>query len=292
MYKPHLATDADLKLLKFPVCVLPKLDGVRGVNPASKIVGRSLKPFANPHVSTLFDAYSGFDGELTEGCVTDSDLCRRTTSAVNTKTGEPDLHWNLFDIIDSNLGYLDRYNQLLATAPYSDRIKVVTMRLCHSIEELEYCETEWLTEGYEGIIIRDPYGLSKKGRSTVLEGGYLRIKRFIQEDALVIGFTEGETNLNEKTVNELGLSTRSSHQANKQPNGMIGSLQCIDIKTGDVITVSPGKLTATERKHYFNRSDLIIGRLISYKHFPHGVKDKPRFPTFEHFRIPEDQPCN
>lgn len=128
----------------------------------------------------------------------------------------------------------------------------------------------------------------KEGRSTVIEGGFLRIKDFAIEEAVVTGVVGGESNNNEKTINELGRGTRSSHKASKVPNGLVGALICRDVKTGNVFKVAAGKMDHDTRKLYFDRPELILQQTIKYKHFPKGVKDKPRFPTFECIRIPSD----
>lgn len=299
-FKPHLATDAVEEKIVFPCCILPKIDGVRALNQDGQIVGRSLKRFKNCHTCAIFSdvQYTGYDGELAEGIETDPDLCRKTTSAVNSIEGEPLLKWHIFDLCAesvADLGYEARYNMMKAYIEQQHQLgelldlKVVPMYVVNSLEELLYWENVWLDMGYEGIIIRDPNKPYKNGRSTVREGAYLRIKRFIQEDAIILDIIEGETNLNEATVNELGRTTRSSHQENKVPNGMVGVLVCKDVKTGNTINVSPGKLTQEDKIFFWNNPDKIKGRTISYKHFPHGVKDKPRFANFMHFRDEADQ---
>jgi len=68
----------------------------------------------------------------------------------------------------------------------------------------------------------------------------------------------------------------------------VGTLICKDIKTGNIIDVAPGKLTREQRIQFWNEKDAIIGKMIKYKTFPKGVKDKPRFPTFQTFRMGSD----
>lgn len=299
-FKPFLATDAVEDKIKFPCGILPKIDGVRGLNPDGQIVGRSLKRFKNRHTCAIFSGaeYAGYDGELAAGLETDPDLCRKTSSATGTIEGEPILKWHIFDLCAesvAHLGYQQRHKMLsdYITQQHLEGnlldLKVVPMIVVKDLSELLYHENVWLDMGYEGIIIRDLEKPYKHGRGTVREGGYLRIKRFIQEDALVLDIIEGETNLNEATTNELGYTTRSSHQDNKVPNGMVGVLICKDVKTGNEIKVSPGKLTEEQKIYFFQNPDQIKGRVISYKHFPHGVKDKPRFANFMHFRDEADQ---
>ena len=57
------------------------------------------------------------------------------------------------------------------------------------------------------------------------------------------------------------------------------------LEDGQEITVSPGSLTEEEKKFYFENKGRIIGRITKYKFFPKGMKDKPRFPNHQSFRM-------
>lgn len=302
--KPLFAEDYDEDKLNFPVFVQPKIDGVRGIylRPKLGFTGRSLKKHGNKFISNLLSdpKYLGLDGELILGEDPKAkDLCRKTTSAINSYEGEPYFTWYIFDYITDktitlpyNQRLLELVNRTTALRTYESdhrvNIKVIENRIASNLQELLAFDKEFTDAGYEGTIIRNPYGLHKSGRSTVKEGLLLRIKRFIQEDAVVISITEAMENTNEKKKNELGHSERSSHKENLIPKGMVGNLICRDVKTGNTITVGPGKMTHELRTYYFQNQNELIGKVISYKNFPHGVKDKPRFPTFEHIRIDSD----
>jgi len=175
------------------------------------------------------------------------------------------------------------------------------MIICTEQSQLDHWEDKWLSQGYEGVIIRDMHGLHKQGRSTVREMGLLRIKRFVESEALITGVVEGSTNNNEAQINERGLQFRSSHQENKEPNGMVGHFvgtACETIKDaasrkviiveGQSITIAPGNLTHAQRKFYFENPDKALGQIAKYKFFPKGIKDKPRFPTFQTFKTKSD----
>lgn len=300
--KPNLACDAKLDKLKYPVVVLPKIDGVRGWNPDGELLGRSLKKFRNQYVSTMFthQHLAGLDGELALGSPTvlpvSPSLCRDTTSAVTSGDGCPEVTWWVFDLVDETTegcGYADRLETAMARVRWVRNavgklnIAVVPATMCFSLEEVLELEAKYLDEGYEGIIIRDPNGLHKQGRSTVKEGGFLRIKRFADAEACVLSVVEGLHNGNEAKTNELGHTERSSHAENMVPNGTVGMLVCRDLESGRVINVGPGAMAHAERKAYFDSGEL-IGKIIKYKFFPHGEKDKPRFPTFLSIRSPED----
>lgn len=299
-FKPFLACDIDLKKARFPLMSMPKIDGVRGLNIHGSLVGRTLRPLDNLFANDRFGRpeYMGFDGELTLGNeLTRNDLCRITSSALSTIQGNPEVYWNVFDLCAltvANKSYIERYAMMrdfVATQQEQGNFKyinVVPYVMVHN--EIEFLEQDliWCDMGYEGSIGRDPSAKYKHGRSTAIQCGYVRYKTFVQEDALVLSINEGQTNENELVQDRLGYAKRSSHMDNMVPNGMVGSLQCRDVKTGDIITVGAGKMTADERRDYFQNPYKIVNQIISYKHFPKGVKDKPRFPTFVNIRNPSD----
>jgi DNA ligase-1 len=79
------------------------------------------------------------------------------------------------------------------------------------------------------------------------------------------------------------------------PNGMVGVIlgrTLSLIKDGNKILfennhsvrIGAGSLTHDDREYYFENQNEIIGRIGKAKFFPKGIKDKPRFPTFQSFR--------
>lgn len=300
--RPMLASDWKEDKLRLPCLVQPKIDGVRGLNISGVLTGRSLKTHANLFSTAYYstDVYQGFDGELAAAHECDPDLCRKTSSALSTITGEPFTLWHVFDFVSpvtKTLRYIERYDLLKERVMHlQSRGLVPTVRLvptywAHDLQTVLDWDSKFLDMGYEGTIIRDPDGVHKEGRSTIREMGLLRIKRFVEEEAVVVSIVEGECNQNEAQENELGNTFRSTHQENMVPNGLVGALICCDIKSGQEITVSAGRLTHAERKMYFDNKSLLIGKTIKYKFFPKGVKDKPRFPTYQSIRASSDMSC-
>ena len=309
--KPMLASDWVSDKAKYPCCVQPKIDGVRGLNFFGTLTGRSLKKHANKSLTAKFSGslFAGLDGELavSDLHIYDESLCRSTTSATTTIDGSDGINWWVFDYIThetKELPYKDRYDILKKYVEDNklDRygVFVVPMVMASNEEQLMSFDAELVGMGYEGTIVRDPNEPYKYGRSTVREGGLLRIKQFVDGEAKVLEVVEGFHNANEAETNELGQTERSTHQENMIPNGMAGSLTCRAIKDicdpqgalvifcGQVFTVAPGKMTHADRKLYFANPDLIIGKIIKFKFFPKGIKDKPRFPTFQGFRSEVD----
>ena len=301
--KPLLAENIDFSKLKYPLIGSPKIDGVRGCNQSGILLGRSLKQHENKHTTRYFsrNELSDIDGELHLGNITTLDnLCMLTSSALSTIEETPDIHWTTFDLAISGITYEKRLVML------EDRIKQINDPKIHLIEstiienfdELIEFDTKCLQLGYEGTCFRNPLAEYKEGRSTsVCE--LVRLKRFIEEEAIVLSVIEGTQNNNEKQINELGRSFRSSHQSNLIPNGMVGGLWCkllkdvyfynkLLYKADTVFKVAPGIMTKAQRLHYFIHQNEIVGHVIKFKTFPRGVKDLPRFPTFQSIRIKSD----
>jgi DNA ligase-1 len=248
------------------------------------------------------------DGELAANNERHPDLCRLTSSALSTIKGEPFTFWHVFDCLRKEVvraPYLERYKYLQQYISYEQtqgrcmHARIVPMEICENLEQLIALDTKWLEMGYEGTIIRGLDATHKEGRSTVLQGQLLRIKRFIEAEAMVIAVEEGNANENEVQVNELGRTFRTSHQDNKVPNGLVGNLQCsvledvyfedeLILMKGQIITVSPGNMDHKMRKHYFENQREVVQKIITFKFFPKGIKDKPRFPTFKCLRAIED----
>ncbi len=299
--KPMLACDWNPQKLKFPLWVQPKIDGVRALNLTGRCTGRSLKEHGNRHVTEFFSAagLQGLDGEMAAERETHPDLCRLTTSAISTADGQPWLRWHVFDLINTitiAMPYAQRYDWLRSkldnmpenNLPAAPHLRLVPYKEILSLDAIYEAHAEYVEAGYEGTILRNPYGPYKSGRCTATECNLLRIKDFTEEEAIVEGLEEGRKNLNEATTNELGHTERSTHQDNMVPNGMIGTLLCKDIKTGQPVRVGAGRLTHAERVHYLQNPGEILGRVVKYKTMPHGKKDKPRFSPFQSFRAESD----
>jgi DNA ligase 1 len=312
--KPMLACDYVKDKLVFPAIAQPKIDGVRGLNLTGKLTGRSLEPFGNKYATRFFShpEFKGFDGELAAAHECDPALCRTTTSALATHEGEPFLLWWLFDYVTeetARLRYAERYESLVhrvqellirpMTARRAQHLRVVPSTVVHTLDELTAYDEWCLEQGYEGTIVRNPSRGYKYGRSTPTEGGLLRIKQFVDFEFRITKIIEGESNQNEATINALGLTERSTHQANMVPNGMVGALEGTVIGVvkdggrilfddGAPVRVGAGRMNHSDRKLFFERPELILGQIGKAKTFPRGIKDKLRFPTFQTLRMKED----
>ena len=311
--KPLLADDWVESKLVFPLIGQPKIDGVRALNMTGKFTGRSLKTFGNRSVTSRYSHSSliGFDGEVAAESEVHPALCRLTTSALGSHAGEPYILWWLFDYVtpqtrhlayDTRLEQLrDRVAEIWTYQPdLSQNLRVMPSRMINNLSELNAFDEENLLAGYEGTILRDPNAPHKEGRSGK-KPILWRIKRFVDFEFTAHTILEGEENQNEAQINELGHTFRSSHQENKVANGMIGAMLGTvasvvkDPTTGEVlfepgteVKVGAGCLPHDKRKYYFEHQDEFLSKVHKAKFFPKGIKDKPRFPTWQTFRDQAD----
>lgn len=314
--KPQLAEDAILDQVRFPCVVQPKIDGVRAMNLGGTLTGRSLDPFDGFGVTDYFSHpdFLGLDGEMilgsNERC--GNRLCNMTTGAMGRFKGVTemaDLYWNVFDYLRPDtieLPYMERYARLYAyvqdmQSNWSNfRIRVVPLKLVFNETQLRDVIAEHAEDGYEGTIIRNPNAIYKPGRATKKGQELWRVKPWGDFEILVTSITEGNANGNEAKTNTLGRTERSSAQAGMVPNGQVGSIQGTlvhdlvvnggskVIPAGTLITAGSGKMTAGEAGYYFRNPDELIGQYAKVKTMLHGVKDLPRFPTFESIRLKQD----
>lgn len=293
MHKPMLAVDCGpVERLSFPLVASPKLDGVRAVKGRDTLLSRSLKPIPNARVQTIFYGLpENLDGELLAGSPCAPDVYRKTVSMVMSQDVNIDgLKYWLFDI-QEDAPWETRHAHLCTVAADLEargaQVELVPQVTVNSLPELLVLETEWVSKGYEGAILRQPGSPYKHGRSTVKEGYLLKLKRFKDGEAVVIGFTELMHNANEATVNELGRTSRSHSKAGMVPTGTLGTLVVRDVKTHVDFEIGTG-FTAAERFDLWHSAERLKGRLAKYKHFPVGAKDKPRHPVFLGWRDERD----
>lgn len=265
-----------------------KLDGIRALVRDGIVLSRSLKPIPNAYVQRLFGRaeYEGLDGELIVGAPNASDVFRTTTSGVMSEDKTPDVRYYVFDYWNKpNTPFHQRVAMLAPSARAEGRIVPVAQVLVGSIEQVDALFEQALVDGYEGLVLRNALSLYKFGRSTIGEGGLLKMKPFVDAEATVVGVVEQMHNANEAFKNELGRTARSTAKAGKVGMKVLGALRC---RTPEGVEFEIGTgFSAAEREAYW--MDLgIIGRIVKYKSLIIGVKDKPRSAVFLGFRDGRD----
>ena len=289
-----LAAAADLAKLQYPVLGFPKIDGIRAVIHEGKPLSRKLITLPNKFIQGFFshDHFQGLDGELVVGAPNDPLCIKHTTSGVMSVDGAPDFTFYVFDKWDASGGYGERYiaalNQVLGDA-CGPRVHLLKSKVLENEDDLLAYESGALDEGYEGIIVRDGFAPYKHGRSTVREGGLLKLKRFLDSEAEVLEVIEEQFNGNEAQRDNLGRTKRSSAKAGKVGKGRAGALRVRDLKTGVEFEVGTG-LNDQDKAEWWawHQAGTAAKRLIKYKFFPVGMQERPRHPVYLSWRAPID----
>lgn len=298
--------------LVFPVAVSPKFDGVRAfipphwvadlnftvTPPTGTLLTRKLKPVPNVYTRELFSRpeFHGLDGELVVGDPWAEDVYRRTYSGISThKKGDtrPEVIFYVFDQLDrETVPWSDRFNSLpkLVEADGRTILKRMPHKLVHSWGQLYAFEAKCIEKGYEGVMIRDLGGMYRFGRATENEHIIFKLKRFVDDEAEIIGTFELKHNDNVAVTDERGYTKRSSHKANKRGGGTLGGFYC-RTKDGVEFRVGMGRgLTAKLREDLWAVRDTLPGQFLTYSSLPVGVKDRPRHPKFVKLRGVLDMP--
>jgi DNA ligase-1 len=271
--------------IEFPVLATPKIDGIRCVKVNGKALSRSFKPIPNVHIRGLIETLpDGLDGELVAGS-----NFNEVQSGIMTHAGAPDFKYLVFDYVSKSLiePYAARVMNLRALSLPSF-VEVLYPEVANNLEELQVIIDKHLAQGFEGTMIRSPGSPYKCGRSTLKEGYLTAIKHFVDAEAELIGFEELFHNENEQELNELGYKDRSSHKSNMVPGNTLGAF-IVKSEDGTVFKIGTGVgLTQAFRKEIWDNQSKFLGKLVHYRYQPHGVKDRPRVPSFYGFRSRED----
>lgn len=295
------ATDADVARIlaeKKELWAFVKIDGLRCLNPGwyheaehrmeGRLRSRSMKKFPNLELNSIFERpeYVGCDGELVVTEPNDPMACRAASAAAATIRGSFDWRWYVFDnTLRPDAPYRERYASIPMFEPIEGGIirklpatPIRTMAEFHAFERKAVEKN-----GFEGIILRDPNARYKENKSTLNEGWMLKVKRFADAEAEIIGFEEEMGNANAATLDERGLTKRSNAKAGMVPKGRLGAFICRDLESKIEFSVGGG-FTSDERMLFWASRETLLGKIITYKHLPSGVKEKPRHSGFKMFR--------
>lgn len=278
-----------------PVYVQPKLDGIRMFVRDGVAYTRSLKEVRSEqvqeYVSSNAEILEGLDGEVIAGEPTADDCYRRTASSVMSFNKPDDITFHVFDIWNSDQQFIRRLSHL-ENLSLPSFCSLVEAKLVGSIKEIDDYQHQLLESGHEGVIIRNPKGLYKFGRGTATKCDLIKMKKFIDAEARIVGFEEFMHNENTASVNELGYTERSSHKENLIPGGKLGALLAVgEFEDGSTYNVRIGTgFDMAQRQEIWDNRDKYLGSLVKFKYFPTGGKVAPRHPVFLGIRDQDDLP--
>jgi len=247
--------------IKYPVYSQPKLDGIRCIVRADGMWSRNGKKIiSSPHIheslKPLFEVNPDliFDGELYADKFANDfnaicSLVKKTKpTSEDLKKSKEQIQYHIYDL-PSCSGVFSERHSILNKMSLPKCCELVRTSHVHSAEWVDKWYSDYVSEGYEGLMLRlDSKYESKRSKSL------LKYKSFIDEEYTILDVVEG-----------LG---------NKA--GMVGSF-VFKSKTGYIFNSSP-KYNWEECKELWKQRQELIGKSATVKYFnltPDGV---PRFP--------------
>lgn len=289
--KPLLAEKVDLDKLQFPYMTSVKFDGFRClVDPIRGAVTRSLKPVSNAYVRGKLEEFGldHLDGELLTYTAGKLDDFNTTQSKLSTRSGMPEFKFMVFDCY-KHPSWAFKARLLQATTMIekldTERVCAVHHQTVTNLDSLMYEEGQAVQQGWEGLMLRDPEGKYKFGRSTLNEGILLKMKRLDDDEGEVVDYYERMHNANEAKTNTLGYTERSSHKENMVPTGTLGGVM---VKWREVVFGVGTGFDDAQRTKFWEERDSLKGRTVTFAYQGVGSGGRPRFPRFRGFRAAED----
>ena len=298
--KPMLAKEMVLKYVEEhfnndsnePLYIQPKFDGIRMLCHNGIAYSRSLKPLPNRHLQSIVSTYAsyfeGLDGEITfndSSNPLDFNKAHSITMTRDTKL-PTDIRYTVFDMWNRQNGY-NHDNELWNAF---DKLTIEQHKLkiycalkqtypCSDIDELNTYESNFIQSGYEGAILRKGNCHYKHGRSTARELALIKMKRFHDAEAVIIGAEELMHNANEAEISETGYQVRSSHKENMIPSGKLGAL--VVTWNNKKFNLGTGFNDQTRIEFWDIKDKLIQDKqTVKFKYKNLGSKGNPLFPVF------------
>ena len=265
----------------YPCLIQPKFDGIRCIAINGVAYSRKMKPIPNQFIQKFFSDNNlhGLDGEL----MIHGDF-NKVQSAVMSEDGEPNFYYAVYDYWDSDQPYKVRANlyvNKVLEIRQPERVKNTQSIIVHNPESVETELQFFIDNGFEGAMLRKLDGKYKQGRSTFKEGYLLKLKRFLDDEAVVIGFEEKMSNTNVKEVDERGYTKRSSKKEGLVPANTLGSLQ-VDWN-GVIFNIGSG-FNDEQRQDIWDNRSKYISKLVTFKYQELTSYGVPRFPVWKWFR--------
>jgi len=297
-FAPMLAAKYNGEILKYPILVTTKVDGVRALKVNGNIISRSLKKIPNILIRNALEELlpDGADGEL----FVEPNFQKTVSVVMSVDKDITDLNLTFywFDWLypDTNTPYYARINAMhnYAMVHFDDDnnnnlpIKIILLmpEQINNVDQLITYEQRALNDGYEGVVIRAPEGKYKYGRSTIREGFMIKLKRFEDFEATIIDTEEMMHNFNEEKKDNFNRIKRSSAKDNKINSGVLGSIVA-KTENGAIFKIGTG-FTSQQRQYMWQQRDGLVGKLVKYRNAGNSNDGIPKCAVFLGIRHIED----
>ena len=180
----------------------PKLDGIRCLVSASGMMSRTGKPIVScPHIrNQLDDFFSQFpnitlDGELYNHDLNDdfntiaSLITKKKADASHFEKTQSLVEYHVYDIIGLDATFTER-SDFMKTIEWIGPLRMVQTTYINDMDTLDSMYGDYMSNGYEGQMIRSPNSRYQHKRSKDL----LKRKEFQDEEFHLTGIQEGKGN--------------------------------------------------------------------------------------------------
>jgi len=219
-----------------------------------KELHRSLYRSLNPN----FASYR-FDGELYVHGLKFEEIHSRVSRTVNPHPDYASVELHVFDLWNDNSPQYDRTTTLLKMQKFfPPHIKLVPTRFAETLDDILSANDQFVSEGYEGIIVRHFNNLYVPRRSTHV----MKFKPKKEDTYEIIGV--------EQAISKDGY-----------PKEVLGKFWCRD-DSGNEFSVSPGTGSTDERKRrWWKERNHLVGKrlLVEYQNLT-SKRGVPRFGRF------------
>ena len=272
LLKPMLAQSFEKhgKKLRYPCYTQPKLDGIRCLarrtgdtvtlySRKGKVL--DLVPHINEALLGLLEDGDCADGELyTYGW----DFQKIVSAIKKTSEDTPGIQYWIYDLPNmknrdepfSERFSFDKQQKIVKASGIDGCLVPVETPLCATEDNLMMYEDRYIKRGFEGSMARNVNSKYLFGYRSI---DLLKVKRFLDAEYKVIGFTEG-------SAVELG-----------------AIVFVCETEDGQEFSVRPTG-THEERKEWFKQGDSFVGRMLTVKYQELSNDGVPRFPVGLHFR--------
>lgn len=269
--KPMLANDyhKQKSKLKFPCYIEPKLDGMRLIYDSNNesVLSRQGKSFDILKESDLMkelrklnETKLVFDGELYlhGGIFEHLGILRKKKITKEELIKLNKIEYHIYDIIDENNGYSERYKKLKDIITGFTKIKLIKCVEINNESDIKRYHSQFIEQGYEGSMLRNKDGGYKcKYRSNNL----LKYKDWMDSEFKIVDY-KFETDTSGDNDNLI--------------------MWVCKLENGDTIDIRP-KGSHTERKHLYKECqenfNKYKGRNLWVKFFGYTEKNSLRFPS-------------
>lgn len=279
-----------LEKLKYPLYVSPKMDGIRCVIKNGFALSKKLVRLPNKRLQRLLSyCPAGFEGELIHGDPLDPNVFDVTQKCVMSHDAPVDkIKLYVFDNwSNEQTPFSARINGISLVIDElrkrgHDHLHTMPHTYVHSADDLAAAEDEYVTAGYEGVMLRYPLAHYKFGISTIKGGHLLKLKRWDDMEVQIVGFVEQMKNDTEPEIDDLGYIKRLKRKDTQVPNGVLGAFECV-LSNGVSVRVGNG-MSHAQRKAFWADRDALVGKWITIKYQNLTKDGVPRFPSFLRFR--------